>query len=994
MAGKKLGTVFVELGLDSTEFTKGEAKILQQSQSTSLKMEQNWRTLGSHSDLIFNAMKANITNAYDAIANKSTTSAAERMRAEEAMHQKIQALNDQQFGKQTSGLDILKGHYIAVTAAMAVAVGAVSKAWDMAKVGADFDEQSGILTNLGAKYDMTADQIVEAMDRASGYQVAKSELMKIALEGIGRGLNPKQLTDLADAAQILGDVTGGGTTEALNNLTQALESGRVKGLDQTGVTIDLGEAFGGLESKMTRAEKTQALYALTMQATTELQKQQTKEVDEGADKIARIEKKFDDATLAASRFMKELVVGAIDAFPGWNSEVGKAESASKAHAAALKAESDAAKNLLAPYQAQIDALKKQLQAREDDKKAIKENAAEAKRTADEARKAGQEYIDMKAAEKRKAYEFYTGVGKWQEEQAEKEKKFIRENTEYFLFTTDEEIKAIREKFSEGTKLTEKRGDYEREIYKDLRGYANQYYAAEETLIQGQAEKYRKAEVDKNAVAMWVADQHELLEIKKGKASDDFIGGVNAGILEMQRNTLTFGQAGYEIFKTFADSSKTALSTILFDSIKTGTFDAQAVWTSFSDSMLKKFTDTVSQMVTEAAIKDIAMMFKAEWTADSSNILGILNKGWDLWNSLTGDSGAEQLSGPGMEGLATGGALAANKPVWVGEKGPELLFSQQPGYVMEHNQSMAYASRNGGYIPGYANGGVIDPMSYGINPWVPQGDQGNALQFAALKAYLDRESTLSGFGVGIIPRFQDIYSDNALWIDSLGQLHDTRHATGYGWLGDIWSNVMHEVMPRLPYVAFGQLLSAGGFWAEVGNAVGTTATTATGAAGSAAGTAASSGAYEGIFDWSDLWDVALQYGTNELKEMAIKQILKIATNAIFGGGGSTSFSFQGASGDLSWLTEGMGAIAPKTDSFSFPVYHNGVDYVPKTGLALLEKGERVTAKENAARRSGGEAAQPIILNFTCPLNGKVVTQYLYDSSKAGKKVIHQRGITNV
>ena len=65
------------------------------------------------------------------------------------------------------------------------------------------------------------------MDRASGEQVAKSELMKVALEGIAKGLAPKQLLDLADAAQILGDVTGKGTTLALQELAQGLETGRI-----------------------------------------------------------------------------------------------------------------------------------------------------------------------------------------------------------------------------------------------------------------------------------------------------------------------------------------------------------------------------------------------------------------------------------------------------------------------------------------------------------------------------------------------------------------------------------------------------------------------------------------------------------------------------------------------------------------------------------------------------------------------------------------------
>ena len=103
------------------------------------------------------------------------------------------------------------------------------------------------------------------------------------------------------------------------------------------------------------------------------------------------------------------------------------------------------------------------------------------------------------------------------------------------------------------------------------------------------------------------------------------------------------------------------------------------------------------------------------------------------------------------------------------------------------------------------------------------------------------------------------------------------------------------------------------------------------------------------------------------------------------------SFEGFGGDLSWLAGLMGKIAPRSDRFAFHA-RNGLDYVPYDNFpAVLHKGERVqTAKE--ARNGDGAALPPIQLNLN--VDGRTLASLLYKQSKAGVKVIHERGITNV
>ena len=317
MAQNPVGTMFVELDLDDSKFTRKQKEILQSANSTSTEIETNFKRLGGTSDAMYTAMRQSAQNSFAGIANSSKASAAEIQRAQEALTARINSLNEQQFGKQTSLIDNLKGHWIAATVAVAAAVGVANKAWDLAKLGAGYQEQQGILDNLSRKYGTTADVIVAEMQRAGDYQIAKTELMQISLAGLAKGLVPDQLTKLADAALILGDAVGKDATTALRDLTEALETGRTKGLKTyLGTTLDLETAFGDLAGKMTAAEKTQAMYNITMIAATDLQAQQTKKVDDAADKLERLETKYKDVTLTMATWAKTAVVGTVDLFSG------------------------------------------------------------------------------------------------------------------------------------------------------------------------------------------------------------------------------------------------------------------------------------------------------------------------------------------------------------------------------------------------------------------------------------------------------------------------------------------------------------------------------------------------------------------------------------------------------------------------------------------------------------------------------------------------------
>ena len=239
-SGHAIGTVFVELDLDPSRYTKGQQQLYKDATQTALNIEENFKKLGIKSSAEFDLMRQKAQNAFEAIKNSSKATANDIIRAEQAKVDTLKRINEQQFGHQVGIIEGLKKNWLAASAAIYAAQAVIRKGLDMAKAGAEFTEQQGILDNLARKYKTTADSIIADMDRAANHQVAKAELIKTALGGIAKGLRPDQLMELTNAARILGDTVGEDVTTALNNMAEALESGRMRGLKRyAGTNIEL-----------------------------------------------------------------------------------------------------------------------------------------------------------------------------------------------------------------------------------------------------------------------------------------------------------------------------------------------------------------------------------------------------------------------------------------------------------------------------------------------------------------------------------------------------------------------------------------------------------------------------------------------------------------------------------------------------------------------------------------------------------------------------------
>lgn len=665
-AGHAVGTIFAEIDLDWQPYSRAQKKLLQDATSTTLNIEKSYKDLGIKSAQEFDLMRAKIQNAYTRITSDAKTSATDILRAEKAKNDQLQRLNDQQFGHQKSFIDNIKGHWLAASAIIAGSIGAIYKAWDLAKAGAEYEEQETLLGNLSRKYSTTSGEIVSAMAKASDGLIANADLMQIALKGIATGITPAQLIDLANAATILADAAGTDATTALRSLTEGLVSGRVQGLKgYLGTAIDLEAQFGSLASKMSDAEKAQALFSITMISASKLQAENANAVESSADKLEKLETRYKNITQSVSNFFKSLVVSIVDAPAKINEmsssvdlltgETIQADAAMQSATESLQKEKAEVENIIKPYQDQIELLKQQLETRKANEDQTKKTIAAEKKAAEESLKIEEQL----RADRQKIWKDMLDYQEQQDEEREKamedmaEKeikidndvkaewvKILNSETKYYDDQEKERNEILERYAKEDKKVIEDKDRAYRNMYKDLGRYSKEYYNLQLRAIEGERKDYLAKTNDKALTDQWYTDKKKRLDQEMALSSDGYFSSVRIGYEQSQGLAVIFGdtartswdnfitgaqlsalgffsgiEIGYDRMlenqKTWAQGGLALFQTFtdassreladFMNPLKEDFLDLENAWNGLLDSMLQSLTQTVADMAVQWAI---------------------------------------------------------------------------------------------------------------------------------------------------------------------------------------------------------------------------------------------------------------------------------------------------------------------------------------------------------------------------------------------------------
>ena len=265
MAGKPVGTIFVELDLDASRYTKGQQKLLKDSQATSLNIEQNFKNLGIKSSAEMDLMRAKIKNSFDMIANSSKSTANDIMRAEEAKNSKLKALNDKQFGEQKNHIESLKNNWLAYAASIYAAGRIINQSIEMATAGSKLEKQSASFVNLAEAAGTSSRKMLDDLKVVSRGMIAEAELIGAAGKALLMGIKPAEITKLMEIAAATSKMTGQSMTEAFADITMGVARQSRMILDNLGIIVDAEKAYadyartlGKSAEALTDIEKRQA----------------------------------------------------------------------------------------------------------------------------------------------------------------------------------------------------------------------------------------------------------------------------------------------------------------------------------------------------------------------------------------------------------------------------------------------------------------------------------------------------------------------------------------------------------------------------------------------------------------------------------------------------------------------------------------------------------------------------------------------------------------
>src|SRR5512143_2238200 len=204
---------------------------------------------------------------------------------------------NQQLSEGTkSALAGLKGYYetfkknwLEITAGVYAAWKALQQMWGLMERAAQIDESMAALDALTRQYGMTARDLTTRIGTMSHGLIGMGDAARVAGDALMKGLRPEQVAQMASWAVTLEHVKGGAVSasEGFQLLSESIATGRERGLKALVGIVDLEAKYGDLASRMSQAEKAQAMYSIAAEKMTAIQKTLGDEALSSADRLTR-----------------------------------------------------------------------------------------------------------------------------------------------------------------------------------------------------------------------------------------------------------------------------------------------------------------------------------------------------------------------------------------------------------------------------------------------------------------------------------------------------------------------------------------------------------------------------------------------------------------------------------------------------------------------------------------------------------------------------------
>lgn len=647
MAGQSIGTVFVELDLDASRYTKSQQRLYKDATQVSLGIEDNFRKLGIKSSAEFDLMRAKITNSYDMIKNSSKATANDIIRAEQAKNAQLKALNDQQYGHQTTMLESLKKNWLAATAAITAAYIALNRAWNYSEQAAQYEQSRQAFRSMAQSMGADAEQTFTRVRELSGGLIDNKSLQESMNKAVSLGIPIEKLGDLMLIARAKSRDMGITTTQAFNDIATGIGRASPLILDNLGLTLKVGTAneqmadsLGKTVQQLTDKEKKQAILNATLQAGKEALSRHNLEVLTTKERLDSLRVTITNLQLMLGQGLIRAAGAAVGAFQ-WLS-AGVLQLTNYAMIAAekfswLMSKISLTSEARAEWAATTNEMRLNAQAAAD---AAAELAGRA---------AGNFSVAFASTQELAAAEGNLTSAIQSTTAAEVEKGAVSKQNDTDAKQAAKDAAAAER---EAQKLAADRANAYKTMYKDMGKDAEDYYDFELDALKKQRDNYYTLTKDRNVVDAWYLSKKKQLDREMILSSNDFFAGIRIGFERAKEDQLTWAQAGEGIFKQFAQSGKSTMSNVLFDGIKGDLKSFEDYWDSILDSMLRKLTDTVAEMAVQWGIDAVGSGLgwwdSGLWEAEKDH-LAMIHKGEmvvpaDIASIVRGGEGSSSVSG--------------------------------------------------------------------------------------------------------------------------------------------------------------------------------------------------------------------------------------------------------------------------------------------------------------------------------------------------------------
>lgn len=129
----------------------------------------------------------------------------------------------------------IKGHWLAISAAIVGGVMAVNRAIDFLRIGAMAVQAEDAFRRTADSYNINADRMIADMKRVTAHTIDDSDLMQKAMKGLTAGLSEQTVVQIAQASRIAARRMGMDVSEAYNMVADAVETNRVRALRNFGL---------------------------------------------------------------------------------------------------------------------------------------------------------------------------------------------------------------------------------------------------------------------------------------------------------------------------------------------------------------------------------------------------------------------------------------------------------------------------------------------------------------------------------------------------------------------------------------------------------------------------------------------------------------------------------------------------------------------------------------------------------------------------------------